>query len=107
MDHIPNSAIAMAIGLLIVIWVFLVHMIVRQAPDSHLPFLLDLTREGEEQPKSSQPRGSSPCPPCDDGMVTPRVTAQSTGGEAKQHSAQHLWREVPLLFATSLRGRGL
>jgi len=42
MDHISYSAIAMAIGLLIVIWAFLVHMILRQTPDAHLQFLLDL-----------------------------------------------------------------
>jgi hypothetical protein len=107
MDQIPNSAIVIAIGLLVIIWGFFFHMIMSQAPDAHLQFLLDLTRDLEEQPKSSPPRGSSPCQPYDGGMVTPHVTVQSPRGEGQQHSAQHVWQEVPLLLATSLRGRGL
>ena len=107
MDHISYSAIAMAIGLLIVIWVFLMHMILSQAPDAHLRFLLDLMEEMEEQPGSSSPRRSSPSLPDDHGMKTRHVTARSAGDETKQYSVQHIRREVPLLFTTSLRGRGL
>ena len=57
MNYIPNSAIAMAIGLLIVIWVFLVHMMMSQAPDTHLKYLFDLMRDGEYGSGSSSPPG--------------------------------------------------
>jgi hypothetical protein len=107
MDHISYSAIAMAIGLLIVIWVFLIHMILRQAPDAHLKFLLDLMEVMEEQPGSGSPRRSSSSMPADHGMKTRHVAARSAGDETRQYSVQHVRREVPLLFTTSLRGRGL
>jgi len=106
-DNIPNSAVVMAIGLFVVILLFLVHMMMSQAPDAHLQFLVDLMGEMEEQSKSSPPRGSSPCLPDDNGMVTSHGTARSVADETKQRSSQNVWREVPLLFATSLRGRGL
>jgi hypothetical protein len=104
MDHVSNSAIVMAIGLFIVIWIFLVHMILSNADDARLRFLLDLMGEMEEQSANSSPRGSSPCLPDDVGMKMPREMARSAGDEPDQHSA---YRFVPLLFATSLRGRGL
>jgi hypothetical protein len=104
MDYIPNAAVAMAIGLLIVIWVFLFHMILSQAPDAHLQFFLDLAGAMEERPKSSSPRGSSPCLPDDHAMETSQATGRSAEDE---RFSQNVWREVPLLFATSLRGRGL
>jgi hypothetical protein len=107
MDSVPNSAIAMAVGLLVVIWVFLVHMMMSQEPDAHLQFLLDLMGESEELSKSSPPRGSSPCLPDDNRMVAAPVTAESATVGTKPDSPQFLGREVPLLFATSLRGRGL
>ena len=107
MDPIPNSAIAMAIGLLIVIWAFFVHMIMSQAPDTHLEFFRDLVEAEEEWPESSPPRGSSPCLPFDGGTVTPHEAAQSSRGAAQQECLQPTRLDVPLLFATSLRGRGL
>ncbi len=107
MDYIPNAAVAMAIGLLIVIWVFLIHMILSQAPDAHLQFFLDLAGAMEERPKSSSPRGSSPCLPDGRAMETSRATGGSAEDETNQRFSQNAWREVPLLFATSLRGRGL
>ena len=107
MDHITYLAGAVAVGLLVVIWVFLMHMILSQAPDAHLQFLLDLMEVMEEQPGSSSPRGSPPCLPDDHGMKTPHGTARSAGDETNQYFVQYIRREVPLLFTTSLRGRGL
>ncbi len=107
MDYIPNAAVAMAIGLLIVIWVFLFHMILSQAPDAHLQFFLDLAGAMEDRSKSSSPRGSSPCLPDGHAMEASQATGRSAGDETNERFSQNVWREVPLLFATSLRGRGL
>ncbi|MFZ0961998.1 MAG: hypothetical protein WAO35_13930 [Terriglobia bacterium] len=107
MDHVSYSAIAVAIALLIVIWVFLVRMILSKAPDARLPFLIDLMGEEEDRSASSAPRGPSPCLPGDPGMKTLHEMTRSAGNETKRHSAQHFRPDVPLLFATSLRGRGL
>jgi hypothetical protein len=62
MNHIPNSAIAMATGLLIIILVLLVHLMMSQAPGARLQFLLDLLGDGEDRSGSSSPLGPSPCP---------------------------------------------
>ena len=107
MDQVPNSAVIMAIGLLIIIWVFLLHMIVSQAPDKRLRFLLDLTVASEEGSKGSSLRGSSPWLPDDYGMEASHEAGGSALDGPLQHSAEHVRWEVPLLFTTSLRGRGL
>jgi hypothetical protein len=107
MDQVPNSAVIMAIGLLIIIWVFLLHMMVSQAPDEHLRFLLDLNAASEEGSKGSLLRGSPLCLPDDHGMEGLHQAGGSALGGPLQRSAEHVQWEVPLLFTTSLRGRGL
>lgn len=107
MSQIPNSAVIMAAGLLIVIWVFLLHMIFSQAPDAHLQFFLDLTDVREDGSKGSSPRRSLACSPDDHGMETSPEVGGSAADDARQHFAENIQWEVPLLFATSLRGRGL
>jgi hypothetical protein len=42
MDTIPYSACVMAMGLLIIVWLFLLHMFWSKARDAHAQFLLDL-----------------------------------------------------------------
>lgn len=105
MDHVSYSAIVMAMGLLIVIWVFLVRMIFGNAPDVHLRFLHDLREEGEDRAGSSPPRVSPTCLPGDPGTKTGMT--RSAGNETNQHSAQFFRPDGPLLFTTSLRGRRL
>jgi hypothetical protein len=104
MDQVPSSAVIMATGLLVGIWVFLLHMIMSQAPDKHLRFLLDLTEASGEGTKGSLLSVSLPNLPDDPG-------SHEVGGSVlygpSQSSAEHVRWEVPLLFATSLRGRGL
>jgi hypothetical protein len=107
MEYISNSAIPITIGLLVTIWVFLVHMMMSPAPDARFQFLLDLMGEMEKQSKGSPQRGSSPCLPDANGLGTSHVTPRNTADKTKQQSAQNVWREVPLPIATSLRGRGL
>ena len=107
MDYIPNAAIAMGVGLVVLIWVFLVHMNLSQGPDAHLRFLLDLVRDGKERPGSLLPRGSEPGRWADFGADPVHDAAKRAGNEGKQDCTKQVWREVPLLFATSLRGRGL
>jgi hypothetical protein len=106
MDLVPSSAVAMVIGLLTLIWAFLVHMMMSQADDAHLKFLLDLIAE-QEQFKSSPPLGSSPRLADVDRMRTSHGTARSVVEGAKPQLLQHVWREVPLMFTMSLRGRGM
>ena len=107
MDQVPNSAVIMAIGLLIIIWVFLLHMILSQAPDRRLPFLLDLARASEEGSKGSSLPGLFPPLPGDHVMEASHEAGSSALDGPLQHSAEHARWEVPLLFTTSLRGRGL
>jgi hypothetical protein len=107
MDYIPNSAIMMGIGLLIVIWGFLVHMMMSQGPDAHLQFAVELMRDVEERSGSSPPHGLSPSLPAVNGMRTLHQEAPSPDDESQQRSLHPSRLEVPLLFATSLRGRGL
>jgi hypothetical protein len=107
MDPIPNSAIAMAIGLLMVIWAFLVHMIMSQGPDAHLQFLTELMEDAEDRSGSPLPRGLSPCLPLVNGIKTLHEAVEGVGDEVEPRCMQHVRLEVPLLFATSIRGRGL
>jgi hypothetical protein len=112
MDYIPNSAIVMAISLLIVIWGFLAYMILSQGTDAHLEFLFRLTREIEERPEDSQPLvspplGSSAGLPALEGAGTLHDAAFCVADETPTYSLYPIKREVPLLFATSIRGRGL
>lgn len=65
MDYVPNSAIVMATGLLILIWVLLVYMVFSQARDAHLQFLLDLVGAREGRSESPAPSGSPPRLPDD------------------------------------------
>lgn len=63
MDYIPNLAIAMATGLLIVTLVFVVHVIFSRIPDAYLQFLLDLMKSEEELPPCSSAAGTLPSIP--------------------------------------------
>jgi hypothetical protein len=107
MDNIPNSAIVTGIGLLIAIWGFLAHMIISQGPDAHLQFLVELMTDVDEQSGSSNPRGPSPGMPIVDGAIAPHEAARNAANETQSYSLQQIRREVPLLFATSIRGRGM
>jgi len=107
MDYIPNTAVAMAIGILIIIWAFLLHMILNQAPDAHLRFMLDLMDVRGKQSRNSPPRGSSPSLPGEFEMETSHEAHRSAAHPIQRHSAQCVQREVPLLFTASLRGREL
>jgi hypothetical protein len=104
MDYIPSTAVTMAIGMVIIIWAFLLHMILNQAPDAHLQFFLDLMDTREEPSKNSPSRGSSPVLPGNFGTQTPQESAQR---QSTLRSAQYGRQEVPLLFTALLRGRGL
>src|SRR5208283_2752621 len=97
MNPIPNSAIAMAIGLLVVIWAFLVHMVMSQADDAHLQFLLNLVAD-EEQPRDSSGTGSFTSVSIDPRMKTSHEAAQRTANAAEPQSLQIAWRKIPLLF---------
>ena len=49
MDRIPYSAVALAIGVLIVVWFFLLDMIFSRTPHAHLRILLDVISTNEEE----------------------------------------------------------
>jgi hypothetical protein len=60
MEHITFSVVALAIGLFMVIWFFLLQMIMSQAPDAHLQILLDLMSREEERPADRSSQGPLP-----------------------------------------------
>lgn len=49
MDRIPYSAVALAIGMLIVVWFFLLDMIFGRTPHAHLRILLDVMSTNREE----------------------------------------------------------
>jgi len=106
MNLIPDSAIVMAIGLLVVIWAFLVSMMMSHAEDARLKLLLDLAAE-DLQPADSPRQGSS-------GRIAESGRARALAAidaNAQEKTSlppfQNAWREVPLMFTMSLRGRGM
>lgn len=106
MNIITTSSLAMAIGFLVIIWAFLIYMMMSQADDAHLQFLLRLMGEEAEAGDSSphEPTASSsPQQPAGSAQGPDR----SAGDATTQQPLQHAWHEVPLLFTLSLRGRGM
>ena len=106
MDLIPNSAVVMAIGLLILILAFLAHMMMSKANDARLRFLLTLFEE-DEQFSNSSPQQPSPRLSDADPKKMSRGASRTAAEAAPMQLLQHVWREVPTMFTMSLRGRGM
>ena len=100
MNNITISAIFVAAGLFAIIWVFLAHMILSQAPDTHLQFYVGLMDEQEGLSGAIPARELSPSLPNS-------PVSKALHRRAMAMAAPQRLREVPLLLTTSLRGRGL
>jgi hypothetical protein len=97
MVYMPETAIAMTLGLLLIICVFVAHTMLSRRSDSRLGFLLDFMRDAEEQSGRPSSVGSSPCPAENTGTEKFLEATTPVGREAKQHVSQRSWWEEPLL----------
>jgi hypothetical protein len=105
MVYMPETAIAMTLGLLLIICVFVAHTMLSRRSDSRLGFLLDFMRDAEEQSGRPSSVGSSPCPAENTGTEKFLEATTPVGREAKQHVSQRSWWEEPLLLPTLLPQR--